>query len=254
VPDSPTDLAAELIWPERLNGLPGIRAAFSTRAGGTSRKPFDALNLGFSTGDDEAAVQHNRAALAQALGFDPAAMAVAGQVHGDAVRYVRRGGLHSRCDGLVTDQTGVLLCMMAADCASVLLADAEAGVIGACHSGWRGTVARISAKTVAAMTERGARAERVRAYVSPCISRDAFEVGEEVAAQFDPAFVVRQPGTKPHVDLKAAIRAQLESAGVPAAQISVDESCTFSEPGRFFSYRLENGVTGRMMGVIGRVE
>ncbi len=178
-------------------------------------------------------------------------MAIAGQVHGDFVRYVEQGDTYPACDGLVTDRKGVLLCMMAADCASVLLADPEAGVIGACHSGWRGTRARISEKTVAAMTERGADPSRLRVYVSPCIGVERFEVGEEVAGEFAAEFVDRTTYAKPHVDLKSAIRAQLLSAGVPESQIEIDAHCTHLDNARFFSYRLSGGQTGRMMGLIG---
>ncbi len=247
VPDPPADL----IRPSRLGGLPGVVAAFTTRDGGVSAAPFGSLNLGFSTGDAPDAVTENRRRVAHAMGFEAEQMAIAGQVHGDTIQYVDRGGLYPRCDSLVTDTRGILLCMMAADCASVLLADAEAGVIGACHSGWRGTVARISAQTVAAMTERGADPSRIRAYVSPCIGVERFEVGEEVAAEFAPEFVDRVSYAKPHVDLKAAIRAQLLEAGVPSSQVQVDAHCTHTHADRFFSYRLENGQTGRMMGVIG---
>ncbi len=248
-PNSP--LLADLIRPTGLSAFPNVAAAFTTRDGGVSQSPFGSLNLGFSTGDAPDAVEENRARVALALGFTPDQMAIAGQVHGDTIRYVEVGGTYPRCDGLITDQPGVLLCMMAADCASVLLADAHAGVVGACHSGWRGTVARISAQTVGAMTERGADPSRIHAYVSPCIGIERFEVGEEVAAEFADEFVDRTTYAKPHVDLKAAIRAQLVEAGVPMSQIQVDMHCTHTHADRFFSYRLENGETGRMMGVIG---
>jgi YfiH family protein len=246
-----TDSALDLIRPATLGALTSVAAGFTTRHGGVSGAPFDALNLGFSTGDRKPDVQANRRLLAEAMGFEPTALAVAGQVHGDAVEYVTKGGTYPRRDALVTDRPGVLLCMMAADCASVLLADADAQVVAACHSGWRGTVAQISAKTVAAMVQRGAKPERIRAYVSPCIGVEAFEVGEEVASRFDPEFVSRDYD-EPHVDLKAAIRAQLVDAGVLPGHIDVDEACTHSSAD-FFSFRREAGKTGRMMGVIGLV-
>lgn len=252
MPTAAPDRALDLIRPAALDALPGIAAGFTTRYGGVSAPPFGALNLGFSTGDRKADVQANRRLLARAMGFEPSALAVAGQVHGDAVAHVTQGGTYARRDSLVTDRSGVLLCMMAADCASVLLADPEARVVAACHSGWRGTAARISAKTVSAMTERGADPSRVWAYVSPCISADAFEVSEEVAERFDAAFVDRTH-SRPHVDLKAAIRAQLLEAGVPPGQIEVDPACTHTDSD-FFSYRRDDGRTGRMMGVIGLVD
>ncbi|ARA94023.1 MAG: peptidoglycan editing factor PgeF [Bacteroidetes bacterium] len=230
--------------------VPDLAVAFTTRRGGVSRPPFATLNLGLSTADDPAAVQENRRRMAVALGLPGAALAIAGQVHGADVATVSRPGLYPGLDGLVTRARGVLLCISAADCAAVLLADPEAGVIGACHAGWRGTVAGIVPNTVAAMEALGARPARMRAYVSPCISAERFEVGEEVAAAFAPAFVRRKATwPRPHVDLKAAIRAHLEAAGVEA--VDVDPACTMTDTDTFFSYRGEQGQTGRMMGVIG---
>jgi len=229
-----------------------IVAGFSTRGGGCSGPPNASLNLSLSVGDDEAHVRENRRRLFESIGFSPEAVAYAGQVHGAAVKVVDASGLYRGYDGMVTRTTGLLLCITAADCAAVLLADAEARVVGACHAGWRGAVARIVVDTVAIMQRLGAAPDRLRAYVGPCISTAHFEVGPEVAAQFDPAFVSRLPGRpKPHVDLKAAIAAQLAETGVAEAHIEVSPHCTVAETGTFFSHRAEQGRTGRMMGFIG---
>lgn len=235
--------------------LPGVVAGFSTRAGGVSPAPYAALNLGLSTDDADANVRENRRRLFEGLGFGPDALAIAGQVHGAEVEVVDRGGLYRGTDGLATRTPGVLLCISAADCAAVLLADAEAGVVAACHSGWRGTVANIAARTVERAAALGAEPARLRAYVSPCISAEHFEVGEEVAAHFDDAFVRRPEGApRPFVDLKGAIAAQLRAAGVRPAHVEVDPHCTVARRDRFFSYRAEDGRTGRMMGFVGLVE
>ncbi len=246
------EAATTPLRPTVFADVPGLVAGFSTRHGGASAAPYASLNLGLSTGDEDARVQQNRRRLFAPLGFPPERLAIAGQVHGEKIKTVTEAGLFPGYDGLVTQKRGLLLCISAADCAAVLLADIEAGAIGACHAGWRGTVAGIVGKTVAALEALGAEAARLRAYVSPCISAEHFEVGPEVAAQFDAAFVRRWPGkAKPHVDLKATLAAQLEAAGVPAAGIEVSPHCTFAETDRFFSYRAENGETGRLMGFIG---
>ena len=243
------------IRPTVFDEIPDLVAGFSTRQGGVSQPPFDALNLGLSTGDERADVLENRRRFAEHLGFRPDALAIAGQVHRAEIKPVDAPGLFPGYDGLVTGTKGLLLCISAADCAAVLLADAEAGVIGACHAGWRGTVARIVEKTIKEMETHGGRPERLRAYVSPCISRAHFEVGPEVAAQFDDAFVHWTSGEeKPHVDLKRAIQRQLRQAGVPPRAIEVARPCTFAEPSSFFSYRAQAGRTGRMMGFIGMEE
>lgn len=241
----------ELLRPRQLGGLPGVVAAFSTRRGGVSRGPFAGLNLGFSTGDEEAAVRENRRRLLEALGFPPGALATVGQVHGADVAAAEEPGHTPRHDGLVTDRRGLLLGVLVADCGAVLLADAEAGVLGACHAGWRGAAAGIARRTVERMQALGAEPERVRAYLGPCIGPEEFEVGEEVAARFDPAHVLRRPAwPRPHVDLGAAIASQLEAAGLRPEHIEAERSSTF-ETARFYSYRAEGGTTGRMMGVIG---
>lgn len=241
-----------LLRPDLFTGLPGVAAGFSTRHGGVSTAPFDSLNLGLSTGDAREQVLENRRRLCAALGFAPDHLAIAGQVHGDRIKIVTEPGLFPGYDALVTRVPGILLCISAADCAAVLLADPEARVVGACHSGWRGTVARIAPQTVEAMTAHGAERHRIRAYISPCIGAEHFEVGPEVAARFDAAYVRRYPDReKPYVDLKAAIAAQLREAGLADAAVEVAPHCTYAGTDDFFSYRAENGETGRMMGCIG---
>lgn len=237
--------------PPALNALRGIVAGFSTRLGGYSAAPYASLNLGLSTPDRAEHVRKNRRRLFEGVGFDVTQLAIAGQVHGCAVLPIAEPGLYPGYDGLVTTTPGIMLCISAADCTSVLLADAEHRVIGACHSGWRGTVANISAATIQAMQTLGATPATIHAYISPCISVDNFEVGEEVASSFEDVFVVRKPGKKPHVDLKGAIAAQLQASAIPTSQIHVSPHCTYAETNLFFSYRAEQGTTGRMMGFLG---
>ena len=245
-------MAESILRPDRLNQLTGITAGFSTRHGGASGAPYASFNLGLHTEDDPDAVRENRRRLADAFGTTPDRLATAGQIHGTTVRTVDSPGHVPECDGLVTATPDLLLCISAADCAAVLLADAEARVIGACHAGWRGAVGGIVGTTIKRMTDLGAHSLQLQAYVSPCISGDRFEVGPEVAAQFDDAVVLHPPEyAKPHVDLKAAIVRQLTAAGVPASHVEVSPRCTMSETDTFFSHRGENGTTGRMMGCIG---
>lgn len=208
------------------------------------------LVAGFTTRDFSPADESLGAArrrLAEEVGMP---LASVGQVHGADVAVVREPGHTNAHDGLVTDTPGLLLSVVAADCALVLLADAEAGVVGACHSGWRGTVAGIVGETVLAMAALGAEPERTEAYLGPCISAEAFEVGEEVAAQFDPAVVVRNPDwPRPHVDLRAELGRQLAAAGVE--RVEVAGACTVGQNDRFYSYRMEGRAAGRMLGFVG---
>ena len=235
----------------RLAQISRVTAAFSTRHGGVSGGPFESLNLGAKTGDDPARVRENRQRFFGSFGVDVEQVARAEQVHGAAVTSIDRAGRVDGVDGLVTRVPDVALAIATADCAAVLLVDPTARVVGACHSGWRGTQQNIARNTVSQMVRLGAEPERLLAYVSPCISADRFEVGEEVATQFDAKYVSHpDEGGRPHVDLKAVIRDQLLEEGLNADEIEVSPLCTFERTDLFYSYRAESGSTGRMMGFI----
>ena len=237
----------DVLVPEIWSDIPEVVAGFTTRHGGTSKAPFDSMNLGLSTDDDPEAVQANRARLAEWAGIDVSRMAIAGQIHSDNIRVVDSPGLYPGYDALVTASRNLMLCITAADCAVILLADTDAGVIAACHAGWRGTAAGIVPKSAGIMRELGA--SDIRAYIGPCISAAEFEVGEEVAAKFADRHVLRsERWPRPHVDLKAVLIDQLSSAGID--QVEVSDRCTYSETSNFFSHRAEDGLTGRMMGFI----
>lgn len=241
-----------LIRPFIFADEPEIAAAFTTRRGGASRGSFASLNLGMSTGDDRELVARNRELVLKELGFIPEQMALGGQIHGSAVKVVDGPAHFDGFDGLVTREKGIVLGILAADCAAVLLADVEAGVIGACHAGWRGAVGGVVEKTVAAMSEVGARPYRTIAYISPCISQERFEVGSEVAGEFDEAFVRRNATTgRPHVDLRAYLGHALVAAGLNCGQIEASPQCTYSDRDSLFSYRRDGARSGRMMGLIG---
>lgn len=228
-------MAETVIRPAVFEAHPAIFAGFTTR---------------HFAGPSRAEAEAAAARLAEAEGFFGTACTE--QVHGADVAVVDDPGSVPGRDGLVTRRRGLLIATVAADCALVLLADPEAGVVGACHAGWRGAVAGIVPRAIGLMQELGAAPQRLLAYVSPCISVDRFEVGDEVALQFDPQHVHRrEDGQRPHVDLKAAIVAQLTLAGVVREHLEVSRECTVSAPDIFYSYRGERGTAGRMLGLIG---
>jgi len=251
VPTAPTTERSPLLRPRIFGDVPSVTAGMSTRHGGVSAPPYDTLNLGRHVGDASSSVEENRRRFCAALQTDPAWLATAGQVHGSTVRVIDAPRHEPFCDALVTTTPGLLLAIAVADCAPVLLADPQHNVVGACHAGWRGTIRRVAADTVATMTDCGAESAQIRAYVGPCLSRKAFEVGPEVAARFDDAVVARPVGAdRPHVDLKAALRRQLNEAGVSDDAIEVSAHCTLQETDEFFSHRASGGDTGRMFGAI----
>jgi YfiH family protein len=138
-----------------------------------------------------------------------------------------------------------------ADCVPILLVDEELRVAAAIHSGWKGTVANIVGATVKELGDAGVPPSSLRAAVGPCIYREAFEVGEEVAAHFEEAFVFREGYAKPHVDLLAVVLAQLRGAGLVASAVETVGSCTHASPDRFFSYRRDGVSTGQALSFIG---
>jgi len=251
MPSFPTSDRSPLLRPQVFADVPAVAAGMGTRHGGVSAPPYDTLNLARHVGDTASCVEENRRRFCAALDTDPAWLCTAGQVHGATVRVLDAPRHEPFCDGLVTTTPGLLLAIAVADCAPVLLADIEHGVAGACHAGWRGTVGEVAARTVQTMVDCGATPEAIRAYIGPCLSPEAFEVGPEVAAQFADAVVMRPDGAeRPHVDLKTALHRQLAGAGVSADAVEVSDRCTLQEHDHFFSYRAADGPTGRMFGAI----
>jgi YfiH family protein len=241
---------------------------FSTRAGGVSAAPYDTLNLGARWGDVVTSVEENRRRLLRAVGV-PSPLYVARQVHGTEVVRVRAGDAPAgiariEADALITGDPEVTLGVFVADCIPALVVDPRTGAAAAAHAGWRGTVAGVLPAVVRALAaEIGARPGDLRVALGPAIGACCFEVGPEVAREFEAAMggaanvedVVRPspsgvPG-KWHVDLKAANRALLARAGVAPDAIDATPDCTCHDRARFFSYR-RDGQTGQLMGIVAR--
>lgn len=230
----------------------GVSAIFTDRNGGVSASPFQSLNLGAGVGDEPEAVAANRERLARACGLGAGNIAWMHQVHGAAVRYVggRSGGRPADpVDAQFTDVPGVALAVLVADCVPVLLADPEARMVGAAHSGREGTAAGVVPALVSAMTAAGASPARMRACIGPAICGGCYEVPaalrDRVSARLPAAWCVTRDGT-PGLDLTAAIRAQLADSGVP--EVAADGRCT-KESADLFSYR-RDGQTGRFAALV----
>ncbi len=235
----------EVIEAPSLSALPGIRHGFFTRQGGVSTGIYASLNIGLGSSDDRASVMENRGRVADRLGVARDKVAFAYQVHSPDVWRVDASTdltQHPKADAIVTKTPGLGIAISIADCGPILFADAEAGVIGAAHSGWKGAFGGVVASTVAAMEDLGARRAGIVAVIGPMISRRAYEVGAEFVARFeaDDADNARffSPSTNPgHAmfDLPAYILKRLDQAGVGRAE-NLD-LCTYSDEERFFSYR-----------------
>jgi YfiH family protein len=221
----------------------GIRHGFFTRAGGVSEGVYAGLNIGTGSRDEPGKVHENRRRVASWMGVVPELLLTAYQVHSPDVVSVSGAfeGDRPRADALVTGRPGVALGVSTADCGPVLFADAEAGVIGAAHAGWKGAFTGVLENTVAAMERLGARRDRIVAVLGPSIGPGSYEVGPEFIERFVAAdagnrryFAPSPKAGHAMFDLNAYTVDRLKRAGVAADKL---DRCTYAEEELFYSYR-----------------
>jgi len=235
--------------------LGAVAHGFPQRTGGVSVGRYASFNLLGKWGDDPAHVAENRLRLAAAVSYDPARLYTARQVHGAHVITVAATDAPADIaardgDALVTDVPGFALGVGTADCVPILITDGRARV-AAIHAGWRGTVADIVGRAVAALVALGAVREELVAALGPSICSRCFEVGPEVAAAFaQQPHVVDDSRAKPHVDLRHANRLHLIAAGVRADAIDDQPPCTMCDPERYYSFRRDGAGIGQHLSVI----
>lgn len=232
-----------------------VDVAFTDRHGGTSGGPFASLNLSDSTGDSTAAVQHNLDAVAAAFSDDSAAprLVLMHQVHGADVHVVDGAENHLAtapvADALVTALPDVVLVVRVADCVPVLLADAQAGVLGAAHAGRSGVAAGVVPNAVEAMRALGA--TQITGWLGPHVCGACYEVPEQLQAEVTsvvPECSARTPAGTPSLDLGAGVTAQLRRDGVEV----VDASRCTMEDRDLYSHRRQGGRSGRLAGLVTR--
>jgi YfiH family protein len=227
----------------RSAALGAVPHGFLGRRGGVSSGELAGLNVGYGSNDDRSAIDENRRRAVEAV-LPDAELATVHQVHSPTAVFVEHAwplAERPRADAMVTDRPGILLGILTADCAPVLFADREAGVIGAAHAGWRGALAGVTDSTIEAMEQLGACRERICAAVGPCIAQRSYEVDEAFRHSFlnadadNTRFFVDGPAGKPQFDLPGYVGHRLRAAGLP--QVDVLDRDTYADPDRFFSYR-----------------
>lgn len=247
-----------------FSSLLQARHGFSTRIGGVSEGIFHSLNLGRNRGDIPERVNENWRRFLQRCRIDERDVVWAKQVHGNYVHVVEQENsgktgssqVPLEADGFVTNQPGIPLAVFTADCVPVLLEDAKHGVIGAVHSGWRGTVADIEDQVVKRMLEAGADLKELCIAIGPAIDRCCFEVGAEVIAGVDAllgeaASSYYSPrGERFMLDLRGVIRERFIQLGVPEGNIEKVSGCTMCHPDRYWSHRYTKGERGSQAAVI----
>lgn len=261
-PAGPTVLRSALL--ERA----GFAHAFSTRLGGVSAAPFDALNLqsvqanaripAGDPRDSDANILENHARFAAAAGLERTATVVdVSQVHGCSVVAAREAvATRLPADAITSVAGGHAILIRVADCVPILVADPRTGAVAAVHAGWRGVVSGIVSVAIEAMHSLGCAPRDLIAAIGPCISAKHFEIGPEVADALAAAALadcVVPPGThgpKHHADLVRGVRAQLERCGLAAANIDAEPPCTYADRARFHSYRRDGVASGRLAAII----
>lgn len=223
--------------------LEALPHGFLGRRGGVSTGALQGLNVGYGSSDERESIAENRRRAIAAV-LPGAELATVHQVHSADVVYAGRPWEHAErphADAMVTDRPNLLLGILTADCAPVLFADQQAGVIGAAHAGWKGALAGVTDSTIAAMEQLGARRERIVAAVGPCIAQASYEVDAAFRDRFceaDPGngrFFTEQPGGKPHFALEAYVVSRLHQSGIARADaLGLD---TYADADRFFSFR-----------------
>jgi polyphenol oxidase len=254
---SSTSSTAEHLTTPALSATPGLRHGFFTRRGGVSEGPYASLNCSVSGRDDPERVRENRRRAVDTLGLPARALHGLTQVHGTAVAEVDAAGWDEgagpAADAAVTHRPGVALGIVTGDCAPVLFADAEAGVVGAAHAGWRGAAAGVIEATVAAMERLGASRARVFAAVGPCIAQSSYEVGPDLRGAVlardaaDARFFA--PGKREdrwQFDLAGYCAARLRALGLAAVEVAAAD--TLADEARFFSHRRRTLAGGGPLG------
>lgn len=227
----------------RAPALDGVRHGFLGRLGGVSEGVCAGLNVGWGSDDDRGSIAENRRRAVEAVA-DGARLVTLHQVHSASAIAVTEpfpDDSRPHADAMVTDRPGLVLGILTADCAPVLLADREAGVIGAAHAGWKGAFAGVVESVVAEMEKLGASRSRIAAAIGPCIARKSYEVDEAFYRRFVEADGDNERwfagGRRAHhgFDLEGFVASRLAGSGVGRVEALGQD--TYSQPHRFFSYR-----------------
>ncbi len=256
----------KLLTFDRLEELGILKHGFSTRLGGFSSRPYDSLNLGVRTKDDEAAVIANTRKLCEAAGVSFEALVITDQVHADNIRIVSaedkgkgfiRERDYSEIDALITNEAGVPLISYYADCVPLYIVDPVKRVVALAHAGWKGTVLKIGKKTVKKMIEAfGSEAKDIIVVIGPSIGHCCYEVDETVISKFNTnftdtsSFVFPKDNGRFMLDLWTANSLALKEIGIKERNIVVSRLCTGCLTDMFFSHRMEGPNTGRMASII----
>ncbi len=244
----------EVIGPKRLTLPDGVLAGISTRSGGVSRDQFASLNLSTLTGDSQENVKRNRALLLGALGIDENRLVTPQQIHSATVQMIDQPGNYPATDALITPARNVFLSVFIADCHPILIWADDGEWLAAVHAGWRGTEQQILSKTLALiLSSSGYELNQFKVWVGPGLGRCHFQVGPEFATKFKSKYLEHRLDGLYFNHAQANVDQAL-AAGVPMENIESSNECSFCESHKYFSHRRDQGKTGRMLAIIGRID
>ena len=247
-----------------LEGIDSMRHGFLTRIGGVSKGCFSSLNFDIRDGDDIGNVEQNKAIAGRVFCFKPIGLLTANQVHGNHMLTIENpvkdlsALSKTDADAIITNQDGIAIGVLTADCVPIILADPIKKIIGIVHAGWKGTVNGIAKKAIDAMIKKfGSDRKTIIAAIGPSIGPCCYKVGDVVVKKFwgrssefrGNEFIVKE-GNAWRLDLKKANYAQLLKSGILKPNISVEDICTSCRNDLFFSYRKDGKVTGRQLNFI----
>ncbi|MEW5844462.1 MAG: peptidoglycan editing factor PgeF [Bacteroidota bacterium] len=229
-------------YPELIFGL-------STKIGLERTAPYF-LNMSLTVADDIETVKQNREAFFKEIGLNSSQIAFQKQIHSDIITVVNEAGLIGESDAMISAKPGIGLAISTADCTSIFIYDKRNRLIAAVHSGWRGTTKKILKKTLIRLKEEyNSRADDLIVYVGPSISQKNYEVGEEIAQQFDKKYL-RYENNKIYLDVARANLDMIYNFGVQTNQVEQSPLCSFEEKNLLHSYRRDGKLSGRSLGII----
>ncbi|MBP7652495.1 peptidoglycan editing factor PgeF [Candidatus Dependentiae bacterium] len=246
-----------------------ITAGFTTRYGGVSKEPFNFLNLGIHTGDDINNVIQNRKILSEKLNVNPEKIVFMNQTHSTNIEYISPENINrsdfgfydidsafKNTDAVITNYKNIMLCAMTADCCPVLIFDSYNNSIAAIHSGWKGTIGKITEKTIYKMKTifPSLKIDALKIFIGPCICGNCYEVDMKFIKIIESSY----PEFKSYIvskkslfyfDIKKIIVDGIKNIGIPESNIFDSEICSYELSDNFYSYR-KNNKTGRIVSFI----
>jgi YfiH family protein len=239
----------QIIESQLFKRFPEIIFGLSTKIGLNNNSPFH-FNLSLTVGDDPETVQKNRESFFNVLGLTTEQIAIQKQIHSDIITIVEKPGLKGESDGMITTKMNVGLAVSTADCVPIFIYDHVKKVIAGIHSGWSGTQKKILRKALNILREEfGSNPEYLNVFVGPSICQRNYEVGEEVAEQFDQKYLMKING-KIFLNVIQANLDMIYDFGIPKDRVEVSQLCSYEENELLHSYRRDGKLSGRSLGVI----